>query len=283
MSEEQIQEALGQQQEEVIDQPIVEEIQDDIPELSSKDQTAWDQGWRPEDQFEGNPDNWKTAGEYILFGEMQKQLNDVKAESRRKDASTEERFANLNKLHEAQQSAALADLKTKQRAAVEVADTEEFDRLQKQIDNQEPVQQPVTTDPAVQKSEVLASWEEKNPWINDPNDEKGQDAIAFYNRAAAKPGATERSALEYVDQQLARLYPQEEQQQVNARREMPTMTEQSQRPASRSRSGKDATMDSLSPKEADQWKQFGSIMFLDKQGKPDQKAFLKAITDARKA
>jgi len=284
MSEEQIQEALGQQIEEVIDQPIVEEIQDDIPELSSKEQTAWDQGWRPEDQFEGNPDNWKTAGEYVLFGEMQKQINDVKAESRHKDAATEERFANLNKLHEAQQNAAIADLKTKQRAAVEVADTDEFDRLQKQIDNQEPIQQTVPATP--QQSAVLADWEARNPWVNDPNDEKGQDAIAFYNRAASRPGGTtEREALEYVDQQLAKLYPdhqKEEQQQVNARREMPTMTEQSRQRTNRSRSGKDATMESLTSQEADQWKQFGSIMWLDKNGKPDQQAFLRAITDARK-
>jgi len=277
MSEEQIQEALGQQtdiDQEVIQDQVEDQHQEEELNLSSKEQTAWDQGWRPEDQFEGNPDNWKTAGEYVLFGEMQKQLNDVKAESRKQNVDFETRLAGVNQYHEGRLKAELDELKVQQRAAVEVADTDEFDRLQRKIDSQEPIQQTVPSAP--QQSATIADWEARNPWVNDPSSEKGQEAIALYNAAANRPGATEESALAYVDNKLSQLYP-EEQQQVNPRREMPTMTEQSTQRTTRQRGNKELTMNDLTAAEKSEYEKFGRMMF------KDEKSFLKTVADARKA
>ena len=268
MSEEQIKEAL--EQEELPDENEHEQEQEELPELNPAEQKAWDQGWRPQDQFEGNPDNWKTADSYILYGEMQEQIRGVKAESGRKEAEFESRIQNLNKLHEAQQKNAIDSLKAQQRQAVEEADTAEFDRLQGQIDAHQTVEQdPVTS----AKDPVIQAWEDKNSWINDPNDEKAQQAQAFWSVAAAKPGATAQSALDYVDIQLAKLYPSET--PTNPRREMPTMTEQSARPSGRRRT-KELSMDDLTASERSEWEKFGSMMFAN------EKDYLKAVADARK-
>ncbi len=112
--------------------------------------------------------------------------------------------------------------------------------------------------------------------MNDPNSEKGQEAIALYNAAAMRPGATEQSALDYVDQRLAKLYP-EEQQPVNPRLEMPTMTEQSTQRTTRQRGGKELTMNDLTAAERSEYEKFGRMMF------KDEKSFLKTVADARKA
>ena len=258
------------EQEEIVDQQEQLEEVSEQPELSATEQKAWDGGWRPEDQFEGNPDNWKTAKEYNMYGEFQEQLRDVQNSSRRKDQEFDSRIANLNKLHDKQQEAAINTLKGQQRQAVEEADTERYDQLQVEIDGHKPEQ----AEQAPDKDPVIAAWEDKNAWINDPNDEKAQQAIAFYNVAAARPNATAQSSLDYVDNQLAKLYPEP----TNARRDMPTQTEQTNRPASRSNSrrSKDLTMNDLTRDEADQYKQFGSSMF------KSEKDFLKAVADARK-
>lgn len=277
MSEEQIQEALGQINDPDInqvdnqdhDQPQEEELN-----LSPIEQKAWDQGWRPEEQFEGNPDNWKTAGEYVLFGEMQQQINDVKAEQRRKDAANEARITNLNKLHEAQQAQAIADLKAQQRAAVEVADTDEFDRLQRQIDNHSKAAKPVQAAP--EKDPAIEAWEARNPWINDAESEKAQQAQAFWAVAGQKPGATASSALAYVDAQMAKLYP-EDSAPSNPRRDMATMTEQSRTQGRGRRGSRELTMSDLTRDEQNQWQQFGQSMF------SSEKDFLKAVADSRKA
>ena len=38
--------------------------------LSETEQKAFDQGWRPQADFEGPEDNWKTAKEYVRDGEF---------------------------------------------------------------------------------------------------------------------------------------------------------------------------------------------------------------------
>lgn len=268
MSEEQIKEALEQEEPQEAEEEQIE--QEVLPELSPIEQRAWDQGWRPEDQFEGKPDNWKTADSYILYGEMQEQIRGVKAESWRKDAEHQADIVRLNQLHDARQKAAIDSLKAQQRQAVEEADTAEFDRLQGQIDSHQTVDQAEVV-PA--KDPVIQAWEDKNQWINDPNDEKAQQAQAFWSVAAAKSGATAQSALDYVDTQLAKLYPSET--PTNPRREMPTMTEQSARPSGRRRS-KELTMDDLTASERSEWEKFGSMMFAN------EKDFLKTVADARK-
>lgn len=279
MSEEQIAEALGAAaDDQIIDNAdqIVDgdENQDFAPEsLTAAEQRAWNDGWRPEDQFEGNPENWKTAGEYNLYGEMQAQVREAKAETRRIQSQTEAQITSLNKYHEGKRQAELADLKAQQREAVDHADTERFDRLQTQIDEHQSPLPDVDTG----KAPEIAAWEaSQGEWINNPNDERTIQANAFYAIAAAKPGATYDSALKYVDDNLSKLYP-EQKPQTNPRREMPTMTEQSRRPAGRQRSGKELTMNDLTASERSDWEKFGSQMFTD------EKQFLKSVADARKA
>tara|TARA_R110000850_G_C9996087_1_gene467970 strand:+ start:20059 stop:20865 length:807 start_codon:yes stop_codon:yes gene_type:complete len=240
------------------------------PELNEAEQKAWDGGWRPEDQFEGNPDNWKTAREYNMYGEFQEQLRGVQNDSRKKDQEFDTRIANLNKLHEHQTETAINTLRSQQRQAVEEADTEEFDRLQAEIDghNTSAVDNTV---PA--KDPAIVAWESANPWINDDGDEKAQQAMAFFNVAASRPNATPQSALKYVDDQLAKLHPAP----TNPRREMPTNTETSTRQSSQRQRSRDLTMNDLTRDEADQYKQFGHSMFAS------EKDFLKAVADARKS
>jgi hypothetical protein len=272
MSEEQIAEALGAGNEELPDNvdQLIEGQQEEQPDLSPAEQKAWDDGWRPEDRFEGNPENWKTAGEYNLYGEMQTQVRDAKAETRRAQQDMDSRIASLNKLHSAQQKAAINDLKAQQRQAVEEADTVKFDQLQTQIENtvvEQPQAAPVDQD--------LADWNAANTWISDGS-EKAQDTHGWYGRALSQPGATTQSVLAYVNKRLAEVYP-EQQAPTNPRRESATMTEQSRQPRQRQRAGKELSMNDLTAQESREYELFGKSMF------KDEKQFLKSVADARKS
>ncbi len=272
MSEEQIAEALGANNEEqvpdVVEQDQIQE--EELPELTPVELAAFEQGWRPKEEFKGDESKWKSASDYITYGVLHEQIRDMKAESRRTQADNDSRIANLNKLHSAQQKAAIEDLKAQQLEAVESADTEKYKQLQSQIDNHQVEPDPV----APQKDPVIAAWEAENPWINDPSSEKAIQAQAAWTIAAGKPGATNESALAYVDAQMAKLHPSET--QTNQRREAATMTENSTRRSTRQRSGKELTMSDLTRDEQNQYDKFGRDMFAD------QKSFLKAVSDARK-
>jgi len=268
-------EALGALDDEQLPDEIVEDQEEteETPELNAAEQKAWDGGWRPEEQFEGNPENWKTAREYNMYGEFQSQLRENKAESRRKEAEFDERLANSNKLHEARRKSEIDSLKAQRREAVEEADTDKYDKIQTQIDSHDAG--PETTTPA--KDPAVAEWEAKNAWINDTGSEKYAQAQAAWSIAASR-GMDNQAALDFVDSQLGKLYPSKIQPETptNPRREAATMTETSTRRSPRQRGSKELTMNDLTRDEAKQWAQFGEDMF------GDQKSYLKAVSDARK-
>ena len=268
MAEEQLDDGLGEEVLTSNEAPIEGKHEDEIDlGLSPKELKAWNQGWRPEDQFEGDPDNWKTAGEYVLYGEFQEHQKEEKNRARNKEQEFENSISNLNKLHQARQDDAVNKLKQEQRQAVEEADTERYDQIQKEIDGHKTVEaepeQTSTVDP------TMKAWTDKNPWIDDPSSEKALDAKAFYNTAAGKPNATIEDALKYVDKKLAQFYPE----QTNARREMPTMTEQGKRPSARK--NRELTMGDLTAEERSEYNKFGSELF------GSEKDFLKAVANAR--
>lgn len=248
--------------------------QENMPELSAEEQRAWDDGWRPEEQFEGDPTRWKTAREFNMYGEFQTEIRQLKSADRQKDKDVEDRIAGLNKYHQAQMDSKVKELKSQQREAVQNADTEEFDRIQGQIDDVKSQAEPAPT-PAGQpdKDPTIAAWEEKNPWIN-ADGEKANDAIAIWNSyAKANPNGTIQDALSHVEGKINRLYPDE--QPVNHRREQPSMSERPTQQAPR-RSGRELTMNDLTMDERQSWQQFGQEMF------GNEKAYLKAVSDARK-
>ena len=269
-------EALGALDEEQLPAEIVEDqegIEEETPELNAAEQKAWDGGWRPEEQFEGNPENWKTAREYNMYGDFQIQIRENQAESRRKEAEFDERLANSNKLHEARRKSEIDSLKSQQREAVEEADTEKYDKIQTQIDSHKAEPEPT----AITKDPVVAEWETKNPWINDTESDKYAQAQAAWGIASSKKMSS-KQALDFVASQLAKLYPEESQQEppTNPRREAATMTETSTKRSPRQRASKELTMNDLTRDEQSQWAKFGQEMF------KDEKTFLKTVADTRK-
>ncbi len=284
-------EALGAESEKV-EQPEVEQVeenkeqqedqQEEQPEettdLTAKEQIAYGQGWRPEGQFEGPEGNWKTAGEYIMYGENQQQIRELKAETRRQSADFDSRLAGLNKLHEAQTEAKINDLKKEQREAVENMDIEKFDKLESEINDQTAQQTkaatPATTDSRPQE---IIDWEAKNPYINEAGTKKANDAQFYWQQAQADPNinTSYQSLFDYVDGKIAEAYPAAT--PTNPRREMPTNTEQSTRTTPRGSKSRAITMNDLTQDERTAWNQFSDAGLFS-----SEKEYLKAVTDARK-
>jgi hypothetical protein len=237
--------------------------------LSATDQTAFDQGWRPKEEFKGDPDNWKTSKEYIKDGEFISKIADLNRRMDSQKADFDERLENTNKLNEARRKSEIEDLKAKQREAINMADEDAYDRAQKKIDTLEDSKADTDDQPQA-KDPAITEWEAKNDWINNPNDEKTAIAQSIFNNYVGKnQGHTAKQALDHVDARLANLYPVS-----NPRRDQPDSTESgTKRPKQKNR---DLSMDDLTQDEKQEWNQYGQLMF------KDQKSFLKAVSDTRK-
>lgn len=242
----------------------------EVSELSDMEQSAYSQGWRPEEDFEGKGD-WKTAKEFIRDGEW---LGKIKELNQRMDGQKKEfneRLENTNKLNEARRESEIKELRTQQRNAVDAGDTDSYDDSQRQIDNLE--KQVITQAPATpQKDPAISAWEAENAWINEPGNEKAGVAQGIWNNFINQnPTATTQQALAYVDERIGNLYPSNP---GNPRRSAPNTTETPRK--SSQRKGKDLTMGDLTTSEQGEWNQYGKMMF------KTEKAFLKAVSDSRK-
>jgi hypothetical protein len=263
-------EFIGEHAEESAAPEVAEVAEQEAPQLSETEQTAFDQGWRPEEEFEGKEGNWKTAKEYIKDGEFIGKINDLNRKIDAQKSEFDERLENTNKLNEARRKTEIADLKKAQREAVNNADEDAYDDAQSKIEKLE--EQPEVKPEAQRKDPAIAEWESKNAWINDPNDEKAAIAQGIWNNYANQnPNCTAQQALEHVDARLGKLYPVN-----NPRRGQPDANETPTRKPRQN--NKDLTMNDLSPKEQSEWAQLGPTgagIF------KDQKSFFKAVKDTR--
>ena len=142
---------------------VEEESQEVELDLSPMEQKAFDQGWRPQEDFNGPEDHWKTAKEYVKDGEWLAKIKEANQRTERLEQSFNERLENTNKLNEAKNKADIAALKKQQREAVNMADEEAYDSAQQQIDDIEA--QPVEATPTTQQvAPAIQAWEESNPW-----------------------------------------------------------------------------------------------------------------------
>lgn len=262
--------ALAQQGGDQDDQQ--EERQQEAAELSATEQKAFDQGWRPEDDFEGEKDNWKTAKEYIKDGEWIGKINDINSKMDDQQRQFDERLSNANKLNDARRKSEVESLRKEQKTAVSKADEDAYDAAQVKIDAiDQQAQDETATTQQPNVDPVIAAWEVKNPWINDAASTKAAVAQGIWNSYLnLNKSATSIQALAHVDAEINKLYPSTN---GNPRRDQPNVTENQQRKPRRT--NKDLTMSDLTSDEQQQWNQFGKTIF------KTETAFLKAVKDTR--
>jgi len=249
------------------DQEVV--VVEEELQLNGTEQKAYDQGWRPKDDFEGPEDNWKSAKEYVRDGEFLATIKELHQKVDSQKVDFDQRLENSNKLHEARKAREISDLKTQQRDAVRTSDTELYDDAQKQIEKLE--EAPVEVKKSQAIDPVISEWESKNAWINDLTDERTPVAQGIWNQYITKnPTASNAQAIAHVDDRMGVLYPTNN---SNPRRNQQNTNET---PAKRGKkSSKSLTMGDLTQDEKSEWAMFGQTMF------KDESAFLSAVKDAR--
>lgn len=242
----------------------------EVVQLSEMEQKAYDQGWRPEEDFAGKGD-WKTAKEFVKDGEWLGKIKELnqRFDSQQKDFN--ERLENTNKLNEVRRESEIKELRMQQRNAVDMGDTDSYDDSQRKIDDLEKqVVEPATAAP--EKDPAITAWEAENPWINEHGNEKAGVAQGIWTSFANQnPAATTQQALAHVTERISHLYPSN---LGNPRRAAPNTTENTGKKPQRK--NKDLSMGDLTPSEQGEWNQYGKMMF------KTEKAFLKAVSDSRK-
>lgn len=130
-------------------------------------------GWRPKEEFDGDPDQWVDAGEFVRRKPLFDQLHQLKKELKSKAEQIEQVSAYAAKAAERARAQALAEVEAAKKQAFEAGDYQAFAEAQQQEQQihrqaQQPQPQEVKPPPElVAFSERNARWFEKDQDMTD--------------------------------------------------------------------------------------------------------------------
>jgi hypothetical protein len=225
------------------------------PKDDATEKRAREMGWRPKDEFKGNPDNWTDAATYVQRGETVLPL--VKAQNKRLEAQIEDmresvkqivdRFVNTEKKEFERQ---IADLKKQLNQAVKEGDEATAEKTAEEMADLKK-NQPTERQAAAQVRPEVKEWLEENPWfVNDDELHEYAENLHIRLGRTRKDMSLEEN-LAFVARDVKKRFPEKF---SNPNRAKPAAVEGSSGAAVKSKSGRDyADLDAASKAACDKY------------------------------
>lgn len=137
------------------------------PQLTEVEIRASQEGWVPEDQWQGDPDKWRPAKEFLDRGELFRKIEEQKRELKSVKLAMEELGRHHAKVREMEYERALKTLKAQKRDAIAEGDADAVVEIEDKIDELKEKQHKVEPTPRVQEPHpAVVAWQERNPWYH---------------------------------------------------------------------------------------------------------------------
>ena len=170
-------------------------------ELTATEQTAYSQGWRPKEEFQGSEDDWRPAKEWLERGELISKIKRLGNEVNDMREGYQKLYQSHIEATKAAYNQAIQDLKHQRRIAMENDDFAVADQLEDKIDILKEQSKQVVAAPrntaSANDNEVFKAWLEENPWY------KSDTKLATYADAATLRIIKERGKVD--PEELGRL------------------------------------------------------------------------------
>lgn len=184
-----------------------QEQENAAPEADPVEAEARKQGWRPKDEWSGDPDNWKDAKTYVEHGEVKSRIAKLEKEH-------QERFDRLERMNkkamerqEKQLKSEIEALKAQRRDAIKAGDVEAVEGIDAAIEerrNSDAEDAKPDTPEAKQKA-----WEASNNWFNS-DFELRQYAINWSQfNAERNPTISFDDNMKALDAEMRRKFPEQ--------------------------------------------------------------------------
>ena len=192
---------------------MADEQTPDAPELSPVEQQAVSMGWKPRDQYEGDPEKWVDASIFVarapLFEKIDEQHRYNKTLKRELDvvkSTMAELKAHAENIRKTEFKRALEELKQAKRVALAEEDLLKAEDIQERIDTVREAQVAAETRPEPQPTqqpmnEAFSEWVTQNAWYKeDPEMREYADAIGIIeaNKGNRSPDAVLKAVSEKV-------------------------------------------------------------------------------------
>jgi hypothetical protein len=175
-------------------------------QLTEIEQRAQAQGWVPKDEWDGDPEQWRPAKEFIDRGELFKKIEDQNKTIKEFRHTLQEFAKHHEKVKKVEYERALSDLKAEKKAALTDGDADAVIEIDEKIamvrDAQKEATAPVNVPPPPPETNILfQNWVERNGWYNN-NTAMRAFADRIGNDLGARGGVSATDILAEVERQV---------------------------------------------------------------------------------
>ena len=214
----------------VVDKPVVDTPKPDpvVPETNPLVEKAMQMGWKPEAEWEGDPEDWVDAKEFIGRQKIYDRLSDANKRVKMVEKTLNEFKTHHENVAKTEYERALKTLKLERIKALEAGDSETLMEVEDRIDDvkdkiREAKQAPKTAEPDPEFQRVYADWSAKNTWYaTDPGLRKEADILGYAYVQMNGPGDSPEVVLKYIEKEIRQRHPNKF---TNQQRNLPNMVE----------------------------------------------------------
>lgn len=200
---------------------------------------AREQGWRPKDEYEGDPSKWVSAETFVAKGELIERIESLGKKLKDADKTIKMLTEHHQKVKESEFKRAVEYLKAQKKQAYEAGDVDKIIEIDEKIATVRETQKAQT---AAEKEAVreegphpdFVAWVTDNKWYEKNSDMRADADLFGEAYARNNPDKSPQEVLEYVTKKIKRAYPDEFQ---NPNRNRPSSVEGGQRAGTSSGAG----------------------------------------------
>lgn len=207
--------------------PNQEQETNDEPKLSSMEEKAAARGWRPQEEWEGDPDEWVDARTFVQKGELMDTIHAERKRSKKLESELEgvkssvsDIQSHYEKLAKAEVEKTLKELKVQRREALRIDDHETVDEIEDRMEEIKSEKARIEASTKTQENAPkqaplppeVSSWLKDNPWAdeNSTNFDEGMatEALSLLKAEVDRNGYSGTESLNTVKSKIERLYPE---------------------------------------------------------------------------
>lgn len=180
------------------------------PQRNELEIRASEQGWVPEDEWAGDPNDWRPAKEFLDRGELFKKIDEQKRELRQLKQTMDEFGKHHARVRESEFQRAVESLKAQKKDALEQGDAAAVIEIDEKIaETRETAREAKALRPAPQQvgpNPDFVQWQQRNTWYGTDRamkavaDEVARDLVS---RGEAEP----TRILKEVDREIRKAFP----------------------------------------------------------------------------
>jgi hypothetical protein len=204
-----VEEVVAPVEEEVVEESTTEPAQE-ADEYAEEDvEQALASGWKPKDQWQGDPKKWVTPDEYNRRGELFTKIDSLGKDLRDTKKALRMLQDHHSKVKETEYSRALASLREAKKQAMAEGDADailEVDERLMDMKAHRLAEQSASRQEAMQPDPRFVAWLDKNPWYGQDGEMKAFADDVGIAHAKANPDKSPEDVLKYVEGRIKRTY-----------------------------------------------------------------------------